>query len=255
MYSDAGGGDWETDESVFHRLPMPPNRPTTLNNKRSFGELSSAVNSTLAKRQELAGDAVDEPRYFATMLRYRRSDGMMLDGSPLHSSLDPIFLHQATKIREINNFALADVRRADLIILHKAPMPLPLKSSAYGAFVRQIETVDDDEELTQAQEESYADFALTAHELLLTVIGRLLEDPSTSCDEENHQLPSKPPRSEEQVFRMETTKPRLPPQSDASPNFTFRPTATVIRTTTHVVLAQSTIIFELLSTLGMETKP
>ncbi|KAK4051577.1 hypothetical protein OIV83_002717 [Microbotryomycetes sp. JL201] len=101
----------DLDERVFHQLPKPP----LAISKRE----AEALTAPLAHRQ---GDKYTSPSY-GTMLRYRRADGLR------HASAQtaPTYVNPSTGIREINQQWMADSRRSDIVIISKAPIPLPLR--------------------------------------------------------------------------------------------------------------------------------
>ncbi|ORY56824.1 hypothetical protein BCR35DRAFT_309767 [Leucosporidium creatinivorum] len=115
--------NWEDDERVFNRLPLPPSAATL--EKRAFNltntdsSLPSSDSKAEPHRRALAKSS-RSPSY-GTLLRYRRSDG--LRPSTAHTS--PSYIHPSTGIREINQQWLADSRRSDLVILAKGPLPWP----------------------------------------------------------------------------------------------------------------------------------
>ncbi|GAA97136.1 uncharacterized protein L969DRAFT_16971 [Mixia osmundae IAM 14324] len=59
------------------------------------------------------------------MLRYRRSDSMLLHGGVTYKGHDAHYVNPATGIREVNLYTLADARRSDLVIMSKSPLPVP----------------------------------------------------------------------------------------------------------------------------------
>lgn len=93
--------DWTPDERVFNRLPLPPVKPR-------------ATFSSVGKK--------DKSPSFGTMLRYRRSDGLR---ASTQQTL-PTYTHPNTSVREVNQPWMADARRSNLVILHKAPLPFPV---------------------------------------------------------------------------------------------------------------------------------
>ena len=108
---------WERDETPFVRLPTPP--------------------VPLAGASQVPRAPVEPPselptRGRGTLLRYRRSDGGYLRGSPSLPPHDPAYVHPATGVREFNNYALALARRSDVVIFSKSPLPVPRPGSALG---------------------------------------------------------------------------------------------------------------------------
>lgn len=134
--------NWEVDDRIYHRLPFPPTMPpggTKLQVGRAIdassetsgrpdgdGEASSTMND-LAKR----GPSIKEGD---ALLRYRRTDGLR----PARSQTRPLYRAPPTDVREYNQQWLADARRSDLVILNKAPLPLPREgfNSTFDAWVR-----------------------------------------------------------------------------------------------------------------------
>lgn len=90
--------DWSTDHRPFARLPSPP-----------------SAGAPSARYQARRGQAT-------TTLRYRRADG--LQASP--RATDDSFVHPHTGLGEFNQQWQADARRADIIVLTKPPLPLPV---------------------------------------------------------------------------------------------------------------------------------
>lgn len=107
--------NWEIDERVYHRLPLPP--PSSDLSPRSVDPNSPS----LERRQSKS--LYPSPTY-STLLRYRRTDGLR----PATAQTLPSYQHPFTAISEKNQQWLADSRRSDLVILEKRPLPLPLKS-------------------------------------------------------------------------------------------------------------------------------
>lgn len=114
------GEGWEADESVNDRLPTPP----------GDGSSGSPLVLQVPESQPKAADA--KPR--GTIIRYRRSDGFYLRSSPSSPGHDAQYIHPSTGIREINNYALADARRSDVVLINKAPLPFPAPSSSLGGW-------------------------------------------------------------------------------------------------------------------------
>lgn len=117
LRSETGVEDWENDERVYNRLPVPPTSASTLQKRDNapLGNRSEAV-------EKRAVDQARSPSY-GTMLRYRRSDGLR----PASAQTHPTYAHPSTGVREINQQWLADSRRSDVVILSKAPLPLPIR--------------------------------------------------------------------------------------------------------------------------------
>ncbi|BGP20683.1 hypothetical protein JCM10213_001070 [Rhodosporidiobolus nylandii] len=157
-----GVEDWEDDERVYHRLPLPPGAGRA-KEKRALNETASKAGpdfashsldhdhphthsspSSLAKRQ-----SSHSPSY-GTLLRYRRTDGLR----PATAYTLPTYKHPYTGIREINQQWLADARRSDVVILTKSPLPLPLKGHN-GTFDARVYAVLEDEDAT-AEEKALA---------------------------------------------------------------------------------------------------
>lgn len=129
------GGDvrrqWHADVRVFDRLRDTPEQHTNAD------RLDNSSNSDIRKLQTRG-----------TVLRYRRADSMFMNSSPSHARHQPAFIHPHTGVRDINMYSVADGRRSDLTILHKAPIAYPRQSKG-GSFVNSHML-----ELTAALEES-----------------------------------------------------------------------------------------------------
>jgi hypothetical protein len=155
-------GSWEADERVFNRLPTPFH--------------SSSSNSDHTKRGDSADDAAAVPEQqrqptaeetivdedgpagekraaaaagpppsshkhpYGTLLRFRRTDGLVINAHADHERYSPVFVHPESGVREINTFAHGEVRHADVIVAGKPPLPLPEMGSAGGNWT---EAMDD----------------------------------------------------------------------------------------------------------------
>ncbi|GAA6033472.1 hypothetical protein JCM8097_001415 [Rhodosporidiobolus ruineniae] len=140
--------DWEEDERVYHRLPLPPSSAASLE-RRALHESAQAdeepedehdhPHPSLDKRQ-LERTSSRSPSY-GTLLRYRRTDGLR----PASAYTLPTYKHPFTGLREINQQWLADSRRSDIVVLTKSPLPLPLKghNATWDEWV--YETLEDEE--------------------------------------------------------------------------------------------------------------
>lgn len=106
----SGVEDWEADERVFLELPTPPAMGLEPRSESHSDEEPADVERRAEKGR-------------STMLRYRRSDGLQLGSQ--HTT--PAYIHPITGIREVNQQWLADATRADVTILTKPPLPLPLR--------------------------------------------------------------------------------------------------------------------------------
>ncbi|GAA5908111.1 hypothetical protein JCM5296_002230 [Sporobolomyces johnsonii] len=109
--------NWEADERVYHRLPLPPGSSSSSLSPRTLNDTSL---SSIDKRQQFT--RYTSPSY-GTLLRYRRTDGLR----PATAQTLPTYTHPSTAIREINQQWLADARRSDVVVLSKPPLPLPLE--------------------------------------------------------------------------------------------------------------------------------
>lgn len=113
IHSDTSG-TWKGDVRIYAHLPEPPVQ---------MGESPSSRESSA----DTARSARDSIRN--AILRYRRLDSLFLSGASSHAQLQPAYIDQSSGIRAINMFAVPDIKRSDLIILNKAPIPLPRKFS------------------------------------------------------------------------------------------------------------------------------
>jgi hypothetical protein len=136
-------GEWDSDMRVFNPLPDP-----------SAAD-ASRLSREHAKRDEPTTDGKDEDhhrhvvetraapnepgahrRSGGTLLRFKRSDGLFIDSHPDHERLGPVYAHPWTGVREINVFAHTDVRRSDVIVASKPPLPLPEVHAPAGNWTR-----------------------------------------------------------------------------------------------------------------------
>lgn len=125
------GSSWIGDTQVYDRLPGPnvdtgplPHNSDIL---RETHRASSTDDASVAER------AAMKNKTWGTILRYRRSDSMYLNQSPSHPRHQPAFIHPITGIRDVNMYAVPDSRRSDIVILSKAPIPVPRPSEAGDA--------------------------------------------------------------------------------------------------------------------------
>jgi hypothetical protein len=140
----------EADRKVYHRLPLPPAISTTGAEKRQLGNVASppdsdadgAVASSEGSESDRSSSAepLHEKRDPArlvrtTLLRYRRADGLRF----ARNHVAPDYRPDSTGVRELNQQWLADSRRSDLVILTKAPLPLPREghNATFDAWVRE----------------------------------------------------------------------------------------------------------------------
>lgn len=139
----------EADQKVYHRLPLPPSISTTGAEKRQLGNVASpsgadadesaASSSESGPDQSSSAEPLHEKRDPArlvrtTLLRYRRADGLRF----ARNHVAPDYRPDSTDVRELNQQWLADSRRSDLVILTKAPLPLPREghNATFDAWVR-----------------------------------------------------------------------------------------------------------------------
>ncbi|GAA5902155.1 uncharacterized protein JCM6883_001313 [Sporobolomyces salmoneus] len=102
--------NWEVDQRVYHRLPLPPAH-------------SSSSQHPYPSTQSSKKGIYPSPTY-STLLRYRRTDGL----KPFTYQTLPNYQHPFSGLLEKNQQWLADSRRSDLVILEKPPIALPLKN-------------------------------------------------------------------------------------------------------------------------------
>ncbi|CAD6579981.1 MAG: hypothetical protein CYPHOPRED_001055 [Cyphobasidiales sp. Tagirdzhanova-0007] len=121
------GWSWADDARIFDTLPDPtPPDFRTLTNKRSESIESLASKKADAEKRDAANGL---ERTWATVLRYRRSDSFYLNSSPSHPRHQPAYIHPDTGIRDINLYAVPDSRRSDVVLISKAPVPMPLSDN------------------------------------------------------------------------------------------------------------------------------
>ncbi|MBW0499548.1 hypothetical protein O181_039263 [Austropuccinia psidii MF-1] len=135
----------ELDSTVYYKLPVQPlkgyltstqphntlvgnNRLTTWNTTPHYSINPNETEPSPTSSSAYSG--ISGP-----VLRFRRSDSLWASPDPLHPRFLPIWLHPNNGIRDINNYWLADSRRSNLIILSRAPLPIPKSSHFNQAFV------------------------------------------------------------------------------------------------------------------------
>ncbi|GAA5882990.1 hypothetical protein JCM16303_006780 [Sporobolomyces ruberrimus] len=115
--------NFEVDERVYHRLPLPPSHSHLSPRSQSS---SSGTPPPLEPRSD--SSLYPSPTY-STLLRYRRTDSL----SPLtlpHTL--PSYQNPFTLLSEKNQQWLPDARRSDIIILEKPPLSIPLRGLKGG---------------------------------------------------------------------------------------------------------------------------
>lgn len=131
------------DTKVYRQLPLPPpptRRERDLGARASLPEDVAAeaaaddFDGTLPQEQPLARRAGSERRG-DTLLRYRRTDGLR----PFWTQNRPQYRAPSTDVREVNQQWLAETRWFDLVVLNKAPLPLPRVgfNATFDAWVRE----------------------------------------------------------------------------------------------------------------------
>ncbi|GAA5995380.1 hypothetical protein JCM5350_006246 [Sporobolomyces pararoseus] len=108
--------NWEIDQRVYHRLPLPPSSST-----HSSSSFHLAGRSSVQRTRD---SSLYPSSTYSTLLRYRRTDGLR----PSTAQTLPSYQHPFTFLPEKNQQWLADSRRSDVVILEKQPIPLPLRS-------------------------------------------------------------------------------------------------------------------------------
>ncbi|GAA6059661.1 hypothetical protein JCM10212_000048 [Sporobolomyces blumeae] len=110
----------EVDERIYHHLPLPLGSRSPRDSPTPF-DFAPHDRSSL----------YPSPTY-STLLRYRRTDGLR----PATAQTHPAYQHPFSSILEVNQQWLADARRSDLVILEKAPIPLPVRTGFNETFER-----------------------------------------------------------------------------------------------------------------------
>lgn len=142
----------EADQKVYHHLPLAPGvSTTTAAEKRQLGNVASPsgphAGKSAASSSEDSGpdrsssaEPLHEKREPArlvrtTLMRYRRADGLRF----ARNHVAPDYRPESNGVRELNQQWLADSRRSDLVILTKAPLPLPREghNATFDAEVRE----------------------------------------------------------------------------------------------------------------------
>ncbi|KAK4056400.1 hypothetical protein OIO90_002543 [Microbotryomycetes sp. JL221] len=118
LSSDRDVESWDADERVYNPLPKPPGGLQ----KREVDDPEPADDD-----DSVTSGSQDSHKYKSaaegTYLRFQRADGLR------HATAQtaPTYTHPATGVREVNQQWMADSRRWDILILTKAPVPLPAK--------------------------------------------------------------------------------------------------------------------------------
>lgn len=128
---ERGGARWQDDVLPFDRLGLSPQE------RANFADAT-----TLRQKVPLSKDQQD----YWTAMRYRRTDGLWLDGSTKAEQIDPVFIHPQTGVREINQYTFPDIGRSDLVILAKSPLPFPLPTSPWADAVKDIAATSDEQQ-------------------------------------------------------------------------------------------------------------
>ncbi|KAJ8291586.1 hypothetical protein OF846_005249 [Rhodotorula toruloides] len=134
LRSEEGEGveDWEGDERVYHRLPLPLGGEELQRREERASEeaiedasipSSDAHDSTSHSHTHIKRQSSTRSPSYGTLLRYRRTDGLR----PSSAQTLPDYAHSSTGVREVNQQWLADSRRSDIVVLNKPPLPLPRK--------------------------------------------------------------------------------------------------------------------------------
>lgn len=126
------GSKWSEDVLPFDRLPLSP-----------FERAHSSSKQVREPKSPISKDQQD----FWTAMRYRRTDGLWLGSDVKSNRIDPVFIHPHTGIREINQYTFPDMTRSDLVILSKAPIPLPLSTSPYGSDVKALKEASGEDQV------------------------------------------------------------------------------------------------------------
>ncbi|GAA6006745.1 hypothetical protein JCM11491_003166 [Sporobolomyces phaffii] len=108
--------NWSVDERVYHQLPSPPVSP--LSPPPTVARVPRADSPPGQSSSSIYASSTH-----STLLRYRRTDGLR----PRTADTAPTYQHAFTGLHEANQPWLADARRSDVVVLEKAPVPLPLR--------------------------------------------------------------------------------------------------------------------------------
>lgn len=119
---DEPGGRWQDDVLPYDRLALSP------------AELEAGKGLPIVNKMPLPKKQQD----YSTALRYRRSDGLWLGADHRSPQVDAVYKNSLTDVREINQYVFPDLARSDIVVLSKAPFPLPALSSPFGPDVRSI---------------------------------------------------------------------------------------------------------------------
>ncbi|EGG02350.1 uncharacterized protein MELLADRAFT_117592 [Melampsora larici-populina 98AG31] len=137
------------DDYVYHQLPsQPSNQPFEADEKLSkIGAaghgLASLLNASapalVPRASHDTSTAHKESKTSparGTILRFRRSDSLWASSSPSHRRFAPVWQHDNTGIRDINNYWITDSRKSDLVVLSRPPIPFPLPTHQHKAFTK-----------------------------------------------------------------------------------------------------------------------
>ena len=131
----ANGRSWAGDTRTFDTLPDPPaiSSQSSVRERSESGETQAAQISGYEISEGASGEHT-----WGTILRYRRSDSLFLNASPSHPRHQPGYIHPDTGIRDINMYSIPDSRRSDVVIISKAPIPVPLSSNKLSSRCRRL---------------------------------------------------------------------------------------------------------------------
>lgn len=129
--ADQPGGRWLDDVQPYDSLAMSPEQLLRVQGQPPVAKLPLPKN-----KQD-----------YWTALRYRRTDGLWLDPLAAAEQIDPVYIHPQTGVREINQYVAPDVRRSDLVVLSKPPLPLPLPTSSLALDVLRVRQAKTQQEL------------------------------------------------------------------------------------------------------------
>lgn len=136
------------DDYVYHQAPSQPNNQffegdAKLKGSDNQAGLSKA--SSLALLPRASHDTLTAHKTpkatptRGTILRFRRSDSLWASSSPSHHRFAPVWQHDNTGIRDINNYWITDSRKSDLVVLSRPPIPFPLPTHQHKAFTQTTE--------------------------------------------------------------------------------------------------------------------
>ncbi|SCV74747.1 BQ2448_7776 [Microbotryum intermedium] len=141
--------DWTEDERVWLNLPRAPSAVLKATAERSDDDDDSDEPHKHEPWDEtvIAENGKRRTPSVGTLLRYRRTDGLKSS----RKFIEPNFVHPSTGVREVNQQWLPDSRRADIVVMSKAPLPFPLAghNETFDVWFNELDDSKDLEEVAE----------------------------------------------------------------------------------------------------------